>query len=252
MRFSLATALAILIVSAQLHAKGQRGAGAAGPPQTGQAGAPFDMTGYWTSIITQSWRLRMVVPPKGDYMGIPMLPSAKQVADAWDPARPVPADELCKGYGAAIIMSMPERLHITWQDTNTLRMDIDAGNQTRLFHFGEWKSPGGPPTWQGDSVGRWVAHRALAPPSSPQARSLEVSTTNMRPGYLRKNGVPYSAEAKLTEYYDVFQEPEGDVWMIVTTVVDDPVYLQNPLILTAQFKKQVDASGWDPAPCSAK
>src|ERR1051326_5528781 len=72
----------------------------------GQAAAPFDMSGYWTSVITQSWRLRMVVPPKGDYMGIPMLPAAKQVADAWDPNKPVPADELCKGYGAAIIMNM--------------------------------------------------------------------------------------------------------------------------------------------------
>jgi hypothetical protein len=219
---------------------------------TAQAVAPFDMTGYWTSVITQSWRLRMVVPPKGDYMGIPMLPAAKQVADAWDPNRAVPADEQCKGYGAAIIMNMPERLHITWQDANTLKMDIDAGTQTRLFHFGDWKSAGGNPTWQGESTARWVAHRTQAPPSTPKARSLEVITTNMRPGFLRKNGVPYSAQAKLTEYYDVFQEPEGDAWMIITTVVEDPVYLENPLILTSQFRKQADASGWDPTPCSAK
>ncbi len=236
------TVIAALFLAAPLAAQGQQG----------QRGTPFDMTGYWTSVITQSWRLRMVVPPKRDYMGIPMLPVAKQLADAWDPTRPVPADELCKGYGAAIIMTMPERLHITWQDANTLKMDIDAGTQTRLFHFGEWKSSGGPPTWQGDSVAAWIARRTQAAPSTPQARGLQVTTTNMRPGYLRKNGVPYSAEAKLTEFYDVFQEPEGDVWMIVTTVVDDPVYLQNPLILTAQFRKQADASGWDPTPCSAK
>ena len=185
-------------------------------------------------------------------MGIPMLPAAKQVADAWDPMRPVPADELCKGYGAAIIMTMPERLHVTWQDANTLKMDIDAGTQMRLFHFGDWKAPVGPVTWQGDSVARWTARRTQAAPSTPQARSLQVSTTNMRPGYLRKNGVPYSAKATLTEFYDVFREPEGDVWMIVTTVVDDPEYLENPLILTSQFRKQADASGWDPTPCSAK
>src|SRR5215471_6427719 len=154
------------------------------PPQTapaGQAAAPFDLTGYWTSVITQSWRLRMVVPPKGDYMGIPMLPAAKQVADAWDPNRPVTADEQCKGYGAAIIMNMPERLHITWQDANTLRMDIDAGTQTRLFHFGDWRAPGGAPTWQGDSVANWAAHRTQAQPSTPKAKSLQVTTTNMRP-----------------------------------------------------------------------
>ncbi len=74
----------------------------------------------------------------------------------------------------------------------------------------------------------------------------------MLPGYLRKNGIPYSANAVLTEYYDVFQEANGDAWMIVTTTVEDPLYLQNPLILTAQFKKQSDASGWEPTPCSAK
>src|SRR5437879_6145051 len=142
--------------------------------QTAQSSAPFDMAGYWTSVITQSWRLRMVVPPKGDYMGIPMLPSAKQAADGWDPNRPVPADELCKGYGAAIIMNMPERLHITWQDANTLRMEIDAGTQTRLFHFGQPKPPSGPRSWQGDSVAAWVAHRTQAPPSTSKARSLQV------------------------------------------------------------------------------
>jgi hypothetical protein len=220
--------------------------------QAGQAAAPFDMTGYWTSVITQSWRLRMVIPPKGDYMGIPMSPAAKQVADAWDPMRSVPADEWCKGYGAAIIMTMPERLHITWQDANTLRMDVDAGTQTGLFNFGGWKAAGGPPTWQGDSVAAWTPRRTQAAPSTPQAKSLQVATTNMRPGYLRKNGVPYSPQAKLTEFYDVFQEPEGEIWMIVTTIVNDPVYLENPLILTAQFRKQADASGWEPTPCSAK
>jgi hypothetical protein len=88
--------------------------------------------------------------------------------------------------------------------------------------------------------------------SSPKARSLKVTTTNMRPGYLRKNGVPFSAAAVLTEYFDVFQEPEGETWMTVTTMVQDPVYLENPLILSAQFKKQSDASGWDPTPCSTK
>ena len=52
-----------------------------------KASAPFDITGYWTSVITQNWRLRMVTPPKGYYMGIPMTPAAKQVADQWDPAK---------------------------------------------------------------------------------------------------------------------------------------------------------------------
>jgi len=149
-------------------------------------------------------------------------------------------------------MTNPERLHITWQDANTMRMDIDAGTQTRLFHFGNWKSPGGPATWQGDSVASWSARTERAAASAPSARALKVTTTNLRAAYLRKNGVPFSATATLTEYFDTFREPEGDTWMIVTSVVEDPVYLDNPWIITAQFKKQADATGWDPTPCSSR
>ena len=137
-------------------------------------------------------------------------------------------------------------------DYDSLRMEIDAGTQTRLFHFGTWKSPGGPATWQGDSVASWSARRQLSDAISPHARSLKVVTTNMRSGYLRKNGVPFSERAILTEYFDVFQEPAGETWMIATTIVEDPVYLDNPLILSAQFQKQPDASGWDPTPCFSR
>ena len=72
----------------------------------------------------------------------------------------------------------------------------------------------------------------------------------MRPAYLRKNGVPSSGQATLTEYFDVFQEPTGETWMIVTSTVEDPIYLENPLITTSQFKKEMDGSRWDPSPCS--
>jgi hypothetical protein len=221
-------------------------------PPAAQADAPFDLTGYWVSVITQNWRYRMVVPPKADYMGIPLSLEAKKVADAWDPAKDEAAGEQCKGYSAAAIMTNPERLHITWQDNQTLRMEVDAGTQTRLLHFGDWKSSAAAPTWQGDSVASWSPRAGLAFASSPKARSLKVTTTNMRLGYLRKNGVPFSASATLTEYFDAFQEPEGETWMTVTTMVQDPVYLENPLILSAQFRKERDASRWDPTPCSTK
>lgn len=235
-----------------LDARGQRAGGPPGPLPTAQASAPFDMTGYWVSVITQDWRLRMVMPPRGDYMGFPMTVEAKKVADAWDPARDEAAGEQCKGYGAAGIMRSPGRLHITWQDANTLRIDIDSGMQTRVFHFGAWKSPGGRPTWQGDSVATWSPRRVLAAPSSPRARSLKVVTTNLRPAYLRRNGVPYSGQTTLTEYFDVFAEPNGEALMIVTTVVDDPIYLYNPLVVASQFEKEAEGSKWDPAPCSTK
>jgi hypothetical protein len=225
----------------------------AGPSAVSGKDGAVDLTGYWVSVITQNWRLRMVVPPRGDYMGIPMTLEAKKVADAWDPARDEATGNQCRGYGAAAIMTLPERLHITWQDDNTLKMEIDAGLQTRLLHFGGSTPDSGRPSWQGRSVAAWVPRRSAGiAPSTPAAKYLQVTTTHLRPGHLRKNGVPYGEKATLTEYYDLFSEPTGETWVIVTTVVTDPVYLENPLILTAQFMKETDGSRWDPTPCSAR
>ncbi|HEY7391208.1 MAG TPA: hypothetical protein VH640_22015, partial [Bryobacteraceae bacterium] len=71
-------------------------------------------------------------------------------------------------------------------------------------------------------------------------------------GYLRKNGVPYSANALLTENYDMILEPNGDVMLVVTTVVTDPEYLREPFIITSQFKKQGSDAGWKPTPCTTR
>lgn len=137
------------------------------PPPTPKASAPIDLTGYWVSIITEDWRWRMVTPPKSDYASIPINLAAKKVGDTWDPAKDESSGEQCKSYGAPAVMRTPERVRITWQDDNTLKLETDAGQQTRLFHFGNWKAPAGAPaTWQGDSVAQWVglppARRAVA------------------------------------------------------------------------------------------
>jgi len=76
-------------------------------------------------------------------------------------------------------------------------------------------------------------------------------TTNLKSGYLRKNGIPYSDDAKLTEYFDVVRIRSGDTLLMVTSIVDDPKYLRQSFIVTTQFKRQGDAKGWEPTPCSA-
>jgi hypothetical protein len=230
-----------LVVVMRVNAQG-RGA----PPPNPKAIAPIDMTGYWVSVITEDWRLRMVTPARGDYLSIPMTMASKIVADAWDPAKDQAAGEQCKSYGAAGVMRLPEHLHVTWQDDTTLRMEIDAGTQTRLFHFGDWKPAGGEPTWQGDSSAQWETRGKVG------SGSLKVVTTHLRAGYLRKNGVPYGDNAVLTEYYDVVRERNGDLWLMIASVVRDPRYLQQPFITSSQFKKVSDGSGWDPTPCSSK
>jgi hypothetical protein len=77
-----------------------------------------------------------------------------------------------------------------------------------------------------------------------------VVTTHMRAGYLRKNGIPYSADAVLTEYWDLHREPNGDQWLVVTSLVDDPKYLQQQYVTSLNFKNERDGSKWNPTPCS--
>src|SRR5512145_1579121 len=111
----LAIVAASLSVSALVAAQAPKPAQVA-PQTTARAGAAFDITGYWVSEVTEKWRFRMIVPDKGDYTQIPLNPAGRKVADAWDPARDEATSEACRSYGAAGLLQVPGRLHITWQD----------------------------------------------------------------------------------------------------------------------------------------
>ena len=205
------------------------------PPPAPRAGAPIDLTGYWVSIVTADWRWRMVTPAKGDYQGVQLNAEGRKAADAWDPEKDEAAGEQCKSYGAPALMSVPGRIHITWQDDTTLKVDTDAGTQTRLLRF--------------PSAG---SGQAAAPPIRPTGGSLEVVTTNLRAGYLRKNGVPYSENAVLTEHWDLYKRPNGEQWLTITTQIEDSRYLSNVRLIAPVFKKEPNGSKWDPTPCSSR
>jgi hypothetical protein len=248
---------AALLSAERVFAQGPPpGQGPPGPPRPARLAAPIDLTGYFVSIITEDWRQRMVTPPRGDFASVPTTPAARAVGNAWDPAKDTAAGEQCKAYGAAGIMRLPGRQRVTWEDDNTLKVEFDAGMQTRLLHFGAWTAPGGEATWQGDSVAEWVTppRGRGGPPGAPppQFGYLKVVTTHMRPGYLRKNGVPYGANTVLTEYWSVHRERNGDQWLVVTTMIEDPQNLQVPWLTSPNFKREADGSKWDPAPCSSE
>jgi hypothetical protein len=255
-----AAAVALTLGSMTAMAQGQGAAPAA--PQgrgaqpaaalSGRAGAPIEITGYWVAVISDDWRYRMQTPPKGNVDYLPVNAEARKMTDSWDPARDEANEEQCRAYGAAGVMRHPGRLNITWEGESTLRIDADAGSQTRRLRFGAVPPPSGEPTWQGHSVARWQyppGARGRGP--VPQGQ-LVVTTTHMRPGYLRKNGVPYSAKAVLTEYFIRLADDAGQEYLAVTQMVDDPQYLTQPYVKTYQFRKQSDASGWAPTPCSSR
>jgi hypothetical protein len=255
--------------------------------------APRDITGYWVSIVTEDWHVRMVTPRKGDYESLPLNEEGRRMADAWDPARDAASGNACKAYGAAAIMRVPGRLHITWEDGATLKIESDAGTQTRRFFFGRqatrgWRTtargeleyfetgtdtpaPAGQQEWQGYSVAAWdiaadpEAGRRLpffagglgtgpngaGVVASGRFGTLQVRTMRMKAGYLRKNGVPYSENAVLTEYYDFRTEDDGTEWFTVTSIVEDPKYLSAPFVTSTDFRKEGDGSKWRPTPCDA-
>jgi hypothetical protein len=249
----LATLIVALALSGVLVQAQRGGRGAPQAPPTPRAAAPFDLTGQWVSLITEDWRHRQFTPPKGDYASLPLSAAGRKIADAWDPARDEAAGEQCKAYGAAGLMRLPTRMRIAWQDDTTLKLDTDAGTQTRIFYFGTPQGNGG--DWQGLSVASWdypraaIAGRGGGP---APGGSLKVVTTRMKPGYLLKNGAPYGANAVLTEYLDRFDVPGGDALIVITTEVVDPENLASPYWTSQQFKRESDTSRWNPTPCSAR
>jgi hypothetical protein len=246
MKLGLILTAAFLLASPVLHAqRGGRGA----PAPAAREAAAIDLAGYWVSVIAEDWKYRMVTPKKGVYDALTLNAEGRRVGDTWDPARDEASGEQCRAYGAANIMRLPGRLHVTWQDANTLRIDIDAGTQTRLFQFGAAPPPGAA-SWQGHSIAQW--EYAAGGRTGVRAGNLKVVTTNLRPGYVRKNGAPYSDKAVVTEYYDLNTLPNGDQWLTVTTKVEDPQYFTRAYITTSDFKKLSNASGWSPTPCSAR
>lgn len=262
----LAVGAVVLLGMASLAAQ-QRGQGAAPQaPRTPRQAAPTDFTGNWVAVITEDWRFRMVTPPKGDFASIPLNDAGQKLANAWDPAKDVAAGEQCRAYGAAGLMRMPIRLRVSWQDDTTMKFETDNGQQVRLFKFGTSPVPTTPPDWQGHSVAQWETFlegqgqaagggggggggRGGGGGGPQLSGSMKVVTTRMKPGYLRRNGIPYSGQAVLTEYFDRTTEPNGDSWLIVLSTVDDPANLAQPFMTSTHFKREPDGSKWAPRPC---
>ena len=267
-------ACAIALIGGTALAQGRQGSV---PPRSARSLAPIDLTGYWVSVVTEDWRWRMLTPPKGDAQSVPINAEGRRVTDAWDLAKDNAAGNQCKAFGIGGIMRQPGRLHITWQDDSTLKVDTDAGTQTRLLTFDGTGAPPAQKTWQGLSRAEWQGPqrgRGAGPPPTPisssvpggggsglrggppptgaiaEGGSLKVVTTHFRDGYLRKNGVPYSEEASITEYFDRLPaSPNGDVWLLVLTVVDDPRFLTQPFYTSTHFKLEPDGAKWNPTPC---
>jgi hypothetical protein len=251
-------AVAVLWLSIPLGIYAQQGGTTKAAPPTPKAAAVVDFTGYWISVVTNSeqWLVRMASPVKGEMRGIPLTPEARKLANAWDPAKD--DGDPCRAYGAPAIMNVPGRLHITWEDDSTLRIDTDSGKQTRLLHFGSQPATPGAPSIQGYSTAKWDIEGGRGTEGGAgaglraTASSLKVMTANLRPGYLFKNGIPYSGNARMTEYFNRVEEPDGQSFLLVEEMLEDPQFLSDVYVRSWYFKKLPDGKGWNPTECSPR
>jgi hypothetical protein len=258
---AVGAALTISLLATQDVSGQGRGRGG-GPPPAPRAGAPVDLTGNWVAVITEDWMWRMRTPPKladgrADVTSVPLNAEGRKIADAWDPAN----DGKCEAYGVGGLMRMPTRLRISWENDTTLKIESDAGQQTRMLYFGEPPAAGAG-TLQGQSRAEWLLggrggfdaflERGAGPgPGGQRWGQLRVVTRNMKPGWLRRNGAPYSENAVVTENFIRISPPGAGEWFVVTTTVEDPRYLTQPFTTSSNFKREADNSKWTPQPCRA-
>lgn len=234
-------------------------------PANARAAKAIDLTGQWVAIVSEDWRWRMMTPPKNDTSSLPVNAEARRVTQAWDLAADNAAGVQCRAWGPGGLIRQPMRIRISWQDDNTLKLETDSGRQTRLFRFVSATPgdvypalvaatpPSGPRTLQGESRAQWFGYpqtRGLGfGGPQPTGSALRVVTRNHSGGYLRKNGVPYSEDAVITEHFNRHDYANGESWLTVTTTIDDPKYLTRPAVMSTSFRKESDLSKWNPQPC---
>jgi hypothetical protein len=224
------------------------------PPdaRTPRERALIDITGQWVAVVNEDWRWRMITPPVGDTASLPVNERGRAAAAAWDLERDRAEGALCKAFAGPGLMRQPTRIRIEWEDDDTLKLEFDAGRQVRRFEFAS--QPPAERSLQGYSAAQWFRQsqsRGVFGQRTPsEGGSLVVRTTHLSGGYLRPNGVPFSEQATVKEFFNTFTLPgDGGTWLVVTMVVADPEYLTTELILSSQFKKETNRSGWNPRPC---
>ena len=277
-----AAALTIGLLAARVNVDAQRGGGPPAAARPARTAAPVDLTGTWVSVVSEDWRWRMVTPLKNDVASVPVNGAGRKGAQGWNLDADNTANLQCKAFGVGGIMRQPGRIRISWQDDNTLKLEFDAGTQTRLLNFDRTKTAPAEKSWQGFSLAEWQGPglRAVEAPPGPGAgadapvvpggggrglrggpppsnrgavslgASIKVVTTGQREGYLRKNGVPYSERAVFTEYFNRLPTTDGIDLLLVTSVTEDPVYLSQPFYTSSHFKREADDSKWSATPCA--
>jgi hypothetical protein len=191
----------------------------------GTAEAQFDISGEWANRVHEDQPERGGGPELHDFTGLPINAAARQRGDAHNSALLTVPEYQCRPHGAGY-QSRQSQFRIT------RTIDEDSQQTVSFNMYKRWQAQSRtiwmdgrphPPefaahTWQGFSTGEWVGNM------------LKVTTTHLKESYIRRNGLPQSDQATLTEYFS--RHGEYLTWV---SIIDDPVYLTEPLVRTADY-----------------
>jgi len=200
--------------------------------------AQSDLSGSWGARFTEDQPERIPGPELGDYLGLPISDGARQWALSWDPSRLTLPEHQCQVHVSPYIYRGPMNLRI-WEEKHPVTQDVIAikhyistYEQTRTIYMDGRPHPGpnAAHTWMGFSTGHY------------EGDMLVVETTHLKQGWVRRNGLPMSDQATMTEY----MVRNGDMLTHIVVLVD-PVYLTEPLIKSQEFfrsARELPAGTW--------
>jgi len=188
--------------------------------------AQRDLSGNWTALYHEDQPHRIPGPELGDYTGIPLNDAGRLKADSWDASILTLREHQAKPHPSTYSLRGPANIRITrqldpvTQETIGYELFGTFGQATRLIWLDGRPHPPeyAPHTWAGFSTARW------------DGNSLDVVTSHLKVGWLQRNGVAHSDRATMTERFI----RHGN-YLTVVTIVDDPIYLEEPFIRTTNW-----------------
>jgi hypothetical protein len=186
----------------------------------------IDFSGGWNMVAHEDGPERLPGPELGDYVGIPVNDAARLRGDTYDSNRiSVVTEYQCRQHGGDYSMRGLAEMRITTTlgpDSQMVALQTRMGfhNQERTIYLDGRDRPSSHAayTWGGFSTGVW------------DGNMLTVTTTHLKPNYLRRNGLPASAERTFTEHWVMHSD-----YLSVVTVINDPVFLTEPLVRTQSW-----------------
>ena len=191
-----------------------------------EAHAQIDLSGMWGQRFHEDLPERGGGPEIGDYTGLPINDAARLRADSWTASKWTMPERQCEPHPADYGPRGPANLRIE-SSVDPISQDVIAWHITVMWQLQHrtiyMDGRPHPPehalhSWQGFSTGEW------------ENGMLKVTTTHLKEGWVRRNGLPRSDKATLIEYFI-----RNDRYLTLVTVVDDPVYLTEPLVRTSDW-----------------